>query len=185
MQFIEVKLSESKFGSCRGAKRGKNAPNPAPDRCGNLSRILLDPPTQCWLAEVEGEHRHYWKFIGSTISGLDAKADKNGGCPWQGGLYQLMRNWALARSMLDRGIVASVNLAVCVHPDNHAATKLSTEVAGTKNVVAAFNTMSRQMTVSECDPRTIIAAQDKGGAPTAWKNYMFSRYLPAELRGGH
>jgi hypothetical protein len=179
MQFIEVKLTESKFGSCRGAVRGKKASNPAPDRCEDLSRIHLNPSTQCWLAEVEG--RQYWKFIGSTTSGLDTKADKNGGCPWKGGLYQMMRNWALARAMVDRGDVASVNLAVCVHPGNHAATQLSTEVAGAKNVVAAFNTMSKQMTVSECDPRTIIDAQDKGGAPTAWKNYMLCRYLSAEL----
>jgi hypothetical protein len=61
----------------------------------------------------------------------------------------VMRNWTLARAMLDRG-------------------KLSIEVAGAKNVVAAFNAMSKQMTVSECDPRTIVAAQEKGGAPTAW-----------------
>jgi hypothetical protein len=183
MQFIEVKLTESKFGSCRGAKRGKKDPNPAPDRCEDLSRILLNPSTQCWLAEAEGQHRHYWKFIGSTVSGLDTKAEKNGGCPWKGGLYQVMRNWVLARAMLDRGVVASVNLAVCVHPGNHAAANLSAEVAGAKNLVAAFNTMSKQMTVSECDPRTIIDAQDKGGAPTAWKNYMLRRYLSAELCG--
>ncbi len=49
---------------------------------------------------------------------------------------------------------------------------------------AAFNAMSKQMTVSECDPRTIITAQEQGGAPTAWKDYMFCRYLPAELCGG-
>jgi len=95
----------------------------------------------------------------------------------------MMRNWVLARAMLDRGDVASVNLAVCVHPGNHAAIKLSTEVAGAKNVVAAFNAMSKQMTVSECDPRTIIDAQDKGGAPAAWKSYMLCRYLSSELCG--
>ena len=182
MQFIEVKLSESEFGSCRGAKRGKKAPNPAPDRCGDLSRILQSPSTQCWLAEIE--RRQYWKFIGSTTSGLDTKADKNGGCPWKGGLYQVVRNWALARAMLDRGIVASINLAVCVHPGNHAAAHLSTEVAGAKRVVAAFNAMARQMIVSDCDPRTLIEAQEQGGAPRAWKNYMYRRYLPPELCNG-
>lgn len=179
LQFIEVKLSEFEFGSCRGAKRGKKAPNPAPDRCRDLSRIIENPSAQCWLAEAEG--RRYWQFIGSASSGLDTKADNFGGCPWQGGLYQLMRNWALARAMLDQGLAASVNLAVCVHPSNHAVTALSTEVAGANRVVDAFNAMAGPMKVSELDTRVLIKVQDDAGAPRKWRNYMESRYLPAEL----
>ncbi len=179
LQFIEVKLSESEFGSCRGAKRGKKAPNPAPDRCRDLSRIIENPSAQCWLAEAEG--RRYWQIIDNATSGLEAKADKVGGCPWQGGLYQLMRNWALGRAMLDQGLAASVNLAVCVHPGNRAVTALSTTVAGTDRVLDAFNSMAGSMKVSELDTRALIKAQDDAGAAMGWRSYMESRYLPAEL----
>jgi hypothetical protein len=62
--------------------------------------------------------------LSSAKSGLAIVADQRGGCPWQGGLYQLMRNWALARAILDRGLATSIKLAVCMHPDNHAAKRL-------------------------------------------------------------
>ena len=175
MQFIEVKLSESKFGSCRGAKRGKNAPNPAPDRCRNLSEILENPGKQCWLTDVEG--RRYWQVIGRATSGMNMKADERGGCPWQGGLYQLMRNWALARAMLDRGLAARINLAVCVHPSNHAAIALTTEVAGADSVVDAFNALTGPMTVSKLDVVEVIKVQHAAGAPKEWRSYMQRRYL--------
>ncbi len=175
MQFIEVKLSESKFGSCRGAKHGKNAPNPAPDRCRSLSQILENPGKQCWLADAEG--RRYWQVIGRATSGMNIKADEHGGCPWQGGLYQLMRNWALARTMLDRGLAARINLAVCVHPSNHAATALTTKVAGADSVVDGFNALAGPTAVSKLDVVEVIQAQDAAGAPKGWRSYMERRYL--------
>ena len=175
IQFIEVKLSESKFGSCRGAKRGKGAPNPAAERCRNLSKILANPSKQCWLVDAEG--RRYWQIIGRATSGMNVKADEHGGCPWQGGLYQLMRNWSLAHAMLDAGLAARINLAVCVHPSNHTATMLATRVAGAASVVDAFNALAGPMTVSKLDALKVIHVQHAAGAPKGWRGYMERRYM--------
>jgi hypothetical protein len=181
LQFIEVKLTESHFGSCRGAKAGKagakKRANPAPQRCRNLIRVLEDTAGQCWL--VEAEHRRYWELINAK-SGLAILADERGGCPWQGGLYQLMRNWALARALLDRNLATGIDLAVCVHPDNRAARRLQRQVAGSNDVIAAFNAMAAPATVAELDPRMLIRAQDAAGAPSGWREYMERRYLLAE-----
>lgn len=176
LQFIEVKLTEAHFGSCRGAKGGKRRANPAPERCGNLARVREDTPGQCWL--VQAEHRKYWDLIeGNT--GLEVSADAEGGCPWRGGLYQLMRNWALARSLLDRDLATSIELAVCVHPDNDVARRLHKAIAGSCDAVKAFNVMAAPMRVVELDPRKLIAAQDVEGAPSGWRAYMERRYALA------
>ncbi len=180
LQFVEVKLTESHFGSCRGARASKEGDkkraNPAPERCRNLTKILEDTPRQCWLAETK--HRRYWDLIGAK-SGLAIVADQRGGCPWQGGLYQVMRNWALARAILDRNLAVSIDLAICVHPDNHAAKQLEIQVGGSKDVIAAFNAMAAPITVAELDPRMLIKAQDAAGAPSGWLGYMERRYLLA------
>ena len=173
LQFIEVKLTESHFGSCRGAKGGKRRANPAPERCGDLARVREDTPGQCWL--VQAEHRKYWDLIdGST--GLEVSADAEGGCPWRGGLYQLMRNWALARALLDRDLATSIDLAVCVHPENTVARRLRPAVAGSSDAIEAFNAMAAPTKVAALDPRELIAAQDVEGAPNGWRAYMERRY---------
>jgi hypothetical protein len=181
LQFIEVKLTESHFGSCRGARAGKpgakKRTNPAPQRCRNLIRVLEDTAGQCWL--VEAEHRRYWELINGK-AGFAILADERGGCPWQGGLYQLMRNWALARALLDLNLAVSIDVAVCVHPDNRVAKRLERQVAGSKDAVAAFNAMAAPATVAELDPRMVIRAQDAAGAPSGWREYMERRYLLAE-----
>ena len=173
-QFIEVKLGESRFGACRGARTGKKRVNPTPERCQDLTQVRKDPGSQCWLAN--SERRRYWELIEGQ-SGLAVLADDAGGCPWRGGLYQLMRNWALARALVEHGIAASVELAVCVHPGNHEARRLDRAVSGTNDVVHAFNSMTDATRVSELDPRALLAVQDVSGAPSGWRTYMKGRYL--------
>lgn len=176
LQLIEVKFTESHFGAYRGAKGGKGQANPAPERCGNLAKVLEDKAEQCWL--VQAEHRRYWDLIEGS-PGLKVSADEQGGCPWRGGLYQLMRNWALAHSLLERNIAASVDLAVCIHPDNDEARRLHTKVAGSEDALVAFNGMTAPTKVAELDPRVLVRAQDVGGAPAGWRGYIEQRYALA------
>lgn len=175
-QFVEVKLTESHFGMCRGAGTGKKAVNPAPERCQSLARVHADPAGQCWL--TESEHRRYWELTRLPL-GLTVIADEMGGCPWQGGLYQLMRNWALARALVEYKIAVSVDLSVCVHPGNQEATRLRTAVAGTNNLLQAFNAMATPMKVVDLDLQKLLKVQDAAGAPSGWRTYMETRYLLA------
>ena len=66
---IEIKLTESEFGSCRGAvppKSGKDG-NLDSSRCLNLQAVLKSPKTMCWMAEADNG-RHYWDFILSAAT---------------------------------------------------------------------------------------------------------------------
>lgn len=60
----EVKLTESKFGSCRGAVKSteKRPGNLYPDRCNNLLAVIEDSVKQCWMAGSDNG-RLYWDLM--------------------------------------------------------------------------------------------------------------------------
>jgi len=54
---VEVKLSESEFGGCRGwnGVGGTGPINPDRKRCLNARRVVESPETQCFMAECEAD----------------------------------------------------------------------------------------------------------------------------------
>ena len=118
---VEVKLGERGFGACRGARRPSpgSTGNPNPDRCRSLVQILAQPESQCWLAETEG--RRYWRYMREETGPFRFERLPSGAaCPFSGGLYQLMRNRVLAYALVREGGAEWADVALCIHPANHA-----------------------------------------------------------------
>jgi len=174
---IEVKLSEAEFGSCRGpAEHSRDKEN---HTCDDARRVLSNPAQHCWLAAVE--KRKYWQLLTDPENGLSVTATKQGRCPWSGGLYQLMRNWSLGRALVESNEAQHVEVAVCLHPWNDKASVLHDPVAGTHDVIRAFNSMTRTASIREIDPRVVVNVSVSAGASTSWGTYMSKRYFCPQL----
>ncbi len=90
---VEVKLSESEFGGCRGwnGVGGTGPINPDRKRCLNARRVVESPDTECFMAEREG--RRYWNLMGAVgTSFVPQRLAEQDRCPFRHGLYQMMRN---------------------------------------------------------------------------------------------
>jgi hypothetical protein len=176
---IEVKLSETTFGTCRGAKsRNKNGRgNPDPGRCRDLAGILAAPDENCWLAETEG--RRYWNYMMSPQSPFDFSAlDDGAACPFAGGLYQPMRNRVLADALVAETDAIWADFAVTIHPDNDVARVLAEEVAGETDAVSAFGRVVGKDGVCVIAPSNILtAACNSDASLSLWAEWMRERYM--------
>lgn len=179
---IEVKLAETGFGECRGAKQlpANRRGNPDPDRCGDYGLIRSDPRAHCWLAADHG--RTYWSWLADRswfdLSGM--RDDQ--GCPFSGGLYQLMRNVVLARALTEQGGADWADVAICVHPDNKGAHLLKRPVLNEASALAAMRRIAPSASLRELDPREVITAIEACDAGLAeWAHWIRERY---DLHGG-
>ncbi len=175
---VEVKFTETKFGECRGAKppTAERRGNPDRSRCLDLRAILENPSNQCWLVEIEG--RKYWEIMKSPTSsfGLDRVALPSP-CPFRHGLYQLMRNRALADAIVANTAADWADVAVCLHPDNRSCRGLPEPVGGNDDVITAFNSIVPDDPVQIVDPGAFVqAVADEGATWTRWAATMRSRY---------
>ncbi len=175
---VEVKFTETKFGECRGAKppTAERRGNPDRSRCLDLSAILENPSNQCWLVETEG--RKYWKIMKSPTSsfGLDRVALPSP-CPFRHGLYQLMRNRALADVIVANTEAEWVDVAVGLHPENSACRVLSEPVGGYEDVIHAFNSVVANNPVKVIDPGTVVqAVAHEDTKWSRWAAMMQARY---------
>ena len=175
---IEVKFTETEFGACRGFKppTAKRRGNPDRSRCLDLGAILDDPSKQCWLAEIEG--RKYWEIMKSPASsfGLDLVVLPSP-CPFRHGLYQLMRNRALADVIVANTEAEWADVAVSLHPENSACRALSEPVGGYDDVIHAFNSVVATDPVQDVDPGAVVQAiADASKTWTEWATTIRSRY---------
>ncbi len=170
---VEVKLTESEFGSCRGT--GKD--NPKPERCQNAAAIIADPARQCWLKESEG--RKYWEIITKGDEAFDFSAlEPDEPCPFSGDLYQLMRNHALSKSLKANTEAAWSYFAVCIHPQNQQAQQLKHKIAGSQDALESFRRLAGDKALRTLPPEQVIAATEALYPDTAdWAAWMRSRYL--------
>src|SRR5690606_37506845 len=129
---VEVKLAETEFGSCRGAKPSLPGGNPDPARCNDFSQVWDNPGANCWLAGFHG--RTYWDFLADRTWFEFSSVAAGEACPFRGGLYQLMRNAVLARALLQNTEASWADLATCVHPGNLIAHEMKVAVCGTSHV---------------------------------------------------
>lgn len=179
---VEVKLSESEFGGCRGwnGTRETEPINPHQERCLDARRVLESPEAECFMAEREG--RRYWSLMGAVGASFDPdRLAQQDHCPFRHGLYQLMRN----RVTLDvfRSITGAewTDFVVCAHRANQAVARLPEPVAGESNAVAAFRNLLRPGSVLEWDAsevlEAIVAAE---GGTEEWAGWMRDKYLLGE-----
>ena len=176
---VEVKLSETAFGTCRGAKpidkNGRGNPDPA--RCRDLAGVLAAPDESCWLAATEG--RRYWTYMMSPQTSFDFSVLENGAaCPFSGGLYQPMRNRVLADALVAETDAMWADFAVTIHPDNDVAHVLAEGVAGETDVVSAFRRLVGEdgvLVIGPADILTTVCGFD--AALSDWAVWMHERYM--------
>jgi hypothetical protein len=176
---VEVKLSETGFGSCRGARRAtaSHRGNPDPLRCLDVGAVLATPQEQCWLTAVEG--RRYWERMLISASTFDFNGLPAGTpCPFRHGLYQLMRNRVLADALVAETRASWADVAICIHPENDAARKLPKLVGGREDVLEAFTYISSGSPVREINPGIVISVIRRHSPRLAdWADWMRQRYL--------
>ena len=175
---VEVKFTEAEFGECRGAKppTATRAGNPDRSRCLDLGAIVTNPSDQCWLVETEG--RLYWDIMSSPTSSFELdRVALPSPCPFRHGLYQLMRNRALADAIVANTEADWADVAVCLHPQNAACRVLSEPVGGDEDVIRAFNSIVPNDPVPAIDPGAVLQAiADENTTWTKWAATMQSRY---------
>jgi len=121
---VEVKLAETGFGTCRGAKPAdrNGSGNPDPNRCKDFGQVRRSPETYCWMVTRHG--RRYWEWL-SDAEWFDlGHVPDTDGCPFRDGGYQLIRNAVLARALMIEAGASWAEVAVCVHPGNDIAHQL-------------------------------------------------------------
>lgn len=177
---VEVKFTESSFGSCRGwsGKRDKEWINPDRARCQNASELARSPQTQCWLAEVEG--RRYWELLSQQSSSLRMEQIASvGACPFRHGLYQMMRNRVLADELSRRTPGAWAEFTICRHPANNVLTTLKEPVAGSSNAMEAFRILSSPKSVRDWNAEEVVGfVGATGDGLSDWEAWMRGRYFP-------
>lgn len=176
---VEVKFTETGFGSCRGWNGSPKTTRSNPDRgrCLDAQKIVASPEALCWIAEVE--QRRYWESMSHQSSSLRiAEVARAGACPFRHGLYQLMRNRILADELASKTHGAWSDFAVCSHPDNDALLQLEEPVAGSSDAIASFRALSSKNAVRtwRADELVdLISSHDE--RLKNWADWMRSRYF--------
>ena len=162
---VEVKLSEG-FGTCRGFKHQEEI-HAASSPCNDARTVLADPQANCWM--VSHENRRYWEILKLTKPPLTFDSLPAGAaCPFRLGLYQLMRNKALAKALVSQGAAHWCDFAVCSHPSNDS---------GGSEALVDFRSLFGDGGVLSIDPRTVISAiADCDKRLQLWAEYMRERY---------
>jgi hypothetical protein len=161
---VEVKLSEA-FGMCRGFKHQEKSAAGSP--CNNAMSVLADPQANCWM--VSNENRRYWQILKSAKPPLTFDVLPAGAaCPFRRGLYQLMRNTALAKALVSQGAAEWCEFTVCSHPSNDSA--------GGKEL-AEFRSIFGESAVLSVDPRVVVSAiVECDKRLSSWAEYLRKRY---------
>ncbi len=179
---VEVKLTESGFGSCRGPngrdKDGKG--NPHPERCREGVAAVAHPQKLCWLAASEG--RQYWNIITQSPNQFDFSClSDDDACPFRDGLYQLLRNYALARALVAKTDATWAFITACVHPKNSDVYHLEEEVAGHRDAIAAFRQLAGNNACRVLNPQLVVSLSEREYPELMnWAQWMRARYLLEE-----
>jgi hypothetical protein len=181
---VEVKFTESEFGSCRGwtGKEIKGNDkggwsNPHRERCQDLSEILVSPASQCWLVANHG--RRYWDLLRLKTSTIKLERVPNhDACPFRTGLYQLMRNRVLADALTIEFPGTWSELAVCRHADNDVLLQLSEPVLGSSDALVAFQSLTFTNAVRDWKAQELVELIHSCGLNTGeWARWMRTRYF--------
>ncbi len=127
---------------------------------------------------VETEGRRYWDIMSDPSSSFELdRIALPSPCPFQHGLYQLMRNRALADAIVANTEAEWADVAVCLHAQNAACRVLSEPVGGDEDVIRAFNSIVPNDSVPAIDPGAVVQAiANENATWTQWAATMQSRY---------
>ncbi len=164
---IEVKYTEPSFGACSAFYSEENEQSEICRGAGwNLERARL-----CYLTSAKG--RSYFKDRESCFDFAAAEkyAEGNKGCPFRGGLYQVMRN----AKMIDKAARGAE--FVVVAPRANRALRSSSSLYGHKDMEAFLawavpGTPTRYLAFED----VMGKARNTPGAET-WFAYMDEKYL--------
>lgn len=170
---VEVKLTETKFGSCRGGTQStpsQSRGNPDPDRCRNLKAVMADPVQFCWMAGKDND-RLYWKYMLNPEFSFNFTRWSE--CPFRQSLYQLMRNHLLSCALVQNTTAEWAETGVCLHPDNKAV-----RVIAEGDAIQVFNELlPKGNRLVEINPSKLIATvRKKDQSYEDWAEWMLSRY---------
>jgi hypothetical protein len=110
---IEVKLSEDSFSTCSAYTSERNSRRAI---CGQPGPFGGDPAGCFQLANHDREHRRRYDIA----LGAAGHEPTSFGCWFRDGANQVMRNAALAKTLIARGEVASASV-ILMAPDDHRA----------------------------------------------------------------
>ncbi|WP_227340270.1 PGN_0703 family putative restriction endonuclease [Sphingopyxis sp. P8] len=174
---VEVKLAETGFGTCRGARvAGENGSgNPDPRRCEAFGQVHRSPQTVCWMVTRHG--RRYWDWLNDTDWFDLSHVPDAEGCPFRDGVYQLMRNAVLARALMVEAGAEWAEVAVCVHAGNHIAHILKYPIAGLADALDAARLIAPRAGFESLAPAAIVAATEASNPSCSeWARWMQERY---------
>jgi hypothetical protein len=174
---VEVKYTETGFGTCRGWSDddSASAANPNRDQCLDVEQVLRAPEQTCWLVQTEG--RRYWDLMAGTGSTIRTEA-LTGSCPFRRGLYQLMRNRVLADELRRQTGAVWSEFAVCRHPKNAKLMAMRSDGGETVDPIAAFRAVSSPEAIRDWPADAVFAAVCRAWpASAAWADWIRSRYF--------
>lgn len=106
---IEVKLSESNFGSCSAFA---SADNPTPEVCGQDGMWGRERDRCFQIANHGYGHRRYAEYLDAVVTNEPLGRENAGGCWLRDGRSQPMRNLALAHMLVTEGDYDAVVFAL-------------------------------------------------------------------------
>lgn len=174
---IEVKFTETEFGSCRGAKKStlKRPGNPNPSRCEDLPSVIANPKEHCWMVSAKENGRRYWEYMLSPNAPF--RFPTKAPCPFSHSLYQLMRNQVLAIALVQERAAEWADFRVCLHPANTLVRQLPAPIGSHTDALQAFNNLLTTSPILEIDPlRVVDLVRKNDSGCSEWADWVISRY---------
>ena len=178
---VEWKYTERNFGVCSAFSTASAADKA---NCLNLNYATdADPAQSCLLCQGKPQRsRRYWAY--SAAAGLQREAFAPlGGCPFQGPLYQLWRQFLLAAYLRLQHIVDEAEVLSCSFTENAALTTVPPQlkplmtsadntIVDVWNEVIAGVPLLRHLTVEQLMAAIDIVPSIDAG----WRAYIHERY---------
>lgn len=172
LTLVEWKYTEEKYGTCGGfASKG----NLTPERCTSFDP-RRDPSSQCYLA-AGGRHgkRRYWEHLRPDVLG---RLSGTKGCPFQGPLYQLLRQELLAEHFRSTGRYDEVDVVVLHFGGNAALAEVPVHLRPLGSSVGAIWSTAVGVGFREVAVERVMEAIDAAPVErlTTWRRYTAERY---------
>jgi len=178
---VEWKYTESNFGAC-SASHSASKDDKAKCRALDVARDV-DPARSCLLT-TGGDHRsrRYWEHVEASGISLSVFAGVQG-CPFQGPLYQLMRQFLLAAYLRQTGEADKVEVVSIGFSRNTKLHVVPPQLRSLvdrekEDIVAAWNTVLKDVPpMRHWTVEQFMARVNKiEGIDLGWRNYLRERY---------
>jgi len=178
---LEWKYTERNFGVCSAFS---NSNKKEKEICRSLNTAKeIDPAIHCQLTNGERHRsRRYWEHFEKAGVSLQKFVDVHG-CPFQGPLYQLMRQFLLGTFLIESKIVDRFDVVSMDFAKNTSLQKIpkhlqpmihnnTNDIVDLWNLALCTDDKMRHITVEELMEQVDIV----GDLDTNWRNYITERY---------